>query len=172
MPTPRNLTLACSLALLAALPFTALAASAPAAAKPAVAAPKPKAIPLIDETANERADVSLVSYLTGGIGEDERADIEADRGQYSLHISSARADGAFVENTRVRITNDKGEVVLDVGAGPLLYVDLPPGKYTLEAAHQGQNKTQKIELSAKRPAGDVHLQWRATVAATDEGLKR
>ena len=80
---------------------------APAAApavkkeKPAKAAkvkepqPEPRDIPTID-TDNAATSADDVTYVTGGIGEDEKKAIEDAKADYNLYVMSASTSGAFV----------------------------------------------------------------------------
>lgn len=122
-------------------------------------------IPLIgDDSLSE--NTASVNYVTGGIGDDERAAIEAARKNYNVHVTSASVSGAFVEDAKVVITDKDGTSLLDVKAGPLLYVQLPAGTYTLKATHGEQVKTQKIVITKKKPNATVHLGWKIPAVVT------
>lgn len=122
----------------------------------------PKEIPLI-EPGYEGESSSDVSYVTGGVGDDERASIEAAKADYNLHVLSAKVDGEFVDEARVHIhrTTKEGdsEEVLDVEIGPLLYVRLPAGSYTLVADLDDQQKQQKFKVTAGGKPLTIHLSW-------------
>jgi hypothetical protein len=129
-----------------------------------VVAPKhSREIPMID-TSRTHHEEEDVKFVTGGIGEDERTEIEAARGEYNVHVTSARLDGAFVEDTRVIIRNKAGEEVLDVDAGPLLYVQLAPGSYTVEATHNDIIKKRNLTIGKKTKDARVHFGWKPAVA--------
>ena len=94
------------------------------------------------------------AYVSGGIGEGEIAALEAQRDKYSLWvITAAKVSGAYLADVRVRITDAKKAVVLDhTMAGPWLLVDLPLGRYEVEASYQGQSLTRPTTIHA----GDRH----------------
>jgi len=124
-------------------------------------------IPTIDTAAASAQDAASVNFVTGGIGDDERQAIEGARGNYNVYITSASTDGAFVEDTQVVIHKKDGTELLNVAAGPLLYVQLAPGSYTLDATHNGETKHQTITVGGKKAkSASVHLSWKvpATVA--------
>lgn len=133
----------------------------PPAAVPMVA----HEIPTIQSASAGRARED-VSFLTGGVGDDERAVIEASKASYNLRITNARVDGAFVEDTDIVIHEKSGrqDEMLSVNAGPLLYVQLPPGDYVLDASHNGElkqqaftiGKTKTFTLRWKNPAPDTN----------------
>lgn len=126
-------------------------------------------IPLIqtEQAPNFDADVA---YLTGGIGDDERAELEAAKADYSLHIINARKSGEYLEDTRTQISRKDGKQyvpLLDVNAGPLLYVKLTPGTYLVEATRYGITKKKNVVIGAKTKARDVGFYWVPPVTEED-----
>jgi hypothetical protein len=122
----------------------------------------PKEIPLID-TEYEGRSSDDVTYVTGGVGKDERDAIEAGKADYNLYVTSAAASGEFVGDTRVIITRktaDEVEEVVNVESGPLLYVRLPAGSYMLVAELGEQKKEQKLVVNAQGKAQTVRLTWK------------
>jgi hypothetical protein len=80
-------------------------------------------------------------YVTGGVGEDERAQVEAAAKGYNMKLVFAEADGAFVADVQVTIKSDDGQTVLSaVSKGPLFFAKLPAGTYTVEATYRGETK--------------------------------
>jgi hypothetical protein len=79
-------------------------------------------------------------FVSGGIGQDELAALDAERGSYSLWIiTAAKVTGAFLADVQVRITDAKNQVVFDEHlAGPWLLVNLPPGRFDVEASLEGE----------------------------------
>lgn len=120
-----------------------------------------KEIPLIDTSYHGQSSDD-VNYVTGGVGKYEREAIEASKADYNVHIVNASTSGAFVADTRIVITRSGSETeeVLDVESGPLLYVRLPAGNYTLIAIQGDQSKEQKLVVSANGKPSSVRLTWR------------
>lgn len=92
-----------------------------------------------------------ISYISGGIGEDEIAAIKATAPQYALQMTffSHAADGRDGYNAPAELTilKDDGSPVLDIKPdGPFVLLDLPPGKYRVTAANTGWSKTVPVEL--------------------------
>lgn len=108
-------------------------------------------------TLYDRMDGSIV-YVTGGIGEAELAELEAAKGDYNLRVTNTAKDGAYVSDTAVVIQDRKGNDVMAVNSGPLLYAALPPGNYTLMAEQTGIVQTKRFTVSAKKPA-NIQLFW-------------
>ena len=129
--------------------------------KDPVSAPRVSDIPTVDTDVTEQKQAE-VNYLTGGIGDDERTLIQAAKATYNTHITNASVDGgAFIGDTEIAIANKDGAEVLHVNAGPLLYVQLPNGKYTLTATHGEEKKTQTIIIGGKKKAGaNLVLSWK------------
>jgi len=99
-----------------------------------------------------------VRYITGGVGDEERDALEAAKKDYNLHITTVNTSGEFLEDTQVTITNRQGEEVLKTPAGPMLYVDLPAGAYTVEATSGGETKKQHVTVGPHKSAS-VYLRW-------------
>lgn len=130
------------------------------------ARPAAREIPLIqtEQPANYDADVK---YLTGGIGDDERAEMEAAKAEYSLHVINARKSGEYLEDTRTVISRKDGKEyvpLLDVNAGPLLYAQLAPGSYLVEATRYGITKKKNVVIGTKTKTRDVGFYWVPPVA--------
>ena len=123
-------------------------------------------IPSIDTTRSV-SDASNVNFVTGGIGDDERQAIEATAASYNVHITSSSTNGAFVEDTQVIIRNKAGDEVLNANAGPLLYVQLPAGTYSIEATHGDQTQKKRL-IVGKKTSAKVHLGWKVPATVTDD----
>ncbi|WP_322617647.1 carboxypeptidase regulatory-like domain-containing protein [Pseudomonas sp. BIC9C] len=82
-----------------------------------------------------------VAYLSGGIGEDESKAIQQTTG-YNLHMTFSVGTGnEYTSDVSVVIQNDPGQTVLTLNdAGPLVYVKLPAGKYTVIATRKGETR--------------------------------
>jgi hypothetical protein len=93
-----------------------------------------------------------ITYVTGGVGDEERAALDAVKNNYNLAIESAGKSGAFVGYTHVMISDTNGQQVLDANAGPLFYAQLPPGKYVVEGDSEGQTATKSITVAENKPA--------------------
>lgn len=101
-----------------------------------------------------------VRYMQGGIGQDEANALRKTTG-YDLHVElSTGPEGKFQSGATVDIQNAQGQPVLSVtDAGPLLYVQLPPGKYKVTGNAQGETVQQVVTVNGKAPA-TVNLNWR------------
>lgn len=98
-----------------------------------------------------------ITYITGGIGSEERNYMESVQKNYSLRAMIADKTGHLVADSRIVIRSQDGRDVLDVVAGPLFYANLPAGKYIIENFNEGRSKQQTITIGG-RPA-NVHFSW-------------
>ena len=89
-----------------------------------------------------------LDYATGGVTVAELRSLAADRDKYGLWVTTAaKGSGAFLSDVRLRITDATKAVVLDTTmTGPWLFVDLAPGRYTIEATMDGQEQTRKTQV--------------------------
>jgi hypothetical protein len=94
------------------------------------------------------------AFLSGGIGDDEREAIAAERGAFSLRmLFAARRSGAYLADVRVTILADGHKVVFDRTVdGPWLLIDLPLGAYAVEASVLGQTQRKRTRIHP----GDRH----------------
>ncbi|TFB41551.1 carboxypeptidase regulatory-like domain-containing protein [Pseudomonas sp. F01002] len=90
-----------------------------------------------------------ISYLSGGIGEDESKAIQQATG-YNLHMTfSIGAENKYVPDVDVVIQKEPGQTVLTLSqAGPLVYVQLPPGKYTVVATRKGEARHDTTDVGS------------------------
>ncbi|WP_431495674.1 carboxypeptidase regulatory-like domain-containing protein [Pseudomonas brassicacearum] len=88
-----------------------------------------------------------ITYLSGGIGEDEARAIGQAQG-YNLHMTFAVGpENKYIPDVEVVIQNASGQTLLTLDeAGPLVYVQLPPGKYNVVATRSGEARHDTAEV--------------------------
>ena len=110
-----------------------------------------------------------VSYITGGIGDNESAAIKAAEKDFSLSLVFAQTKrGEFVADVKVSIKDKAGKLVLEaVSDGPMLLARLPAGAYTVSADYGGKvlSRTVRVDGKGLTRAGFV---WQPTAKATME----
>jgi hypothetical protein len=108
-----------------------------------------------------------VSYVSGGIGEDEAAAMKRAAAGFPLElqfVQKARPRDEFLAEVKVRIRDGSKNVLLDaVSNGPFVLARLPAGKYQVEAAYNGVTKRQTVDIRASKHERAVFV-W----AAADE----
>ncbi len=119
-----------------------------------------------------------VTFIAGGVGVGERNAMSAMKPQFNARLTFAvRKTGNFVANVQVTIADAKGAEVLKTNVpGPLLYAQLAPGEYRVQATYHGITQTQPLKV---RPQGhsELYLYWddpaaAETMALNPERLKK
>lgn len=91
-----------------------------------------------------------VSYMTGGIGEDEAAALKRAAAAFPLEmmfVQKARPNDEFLADVRVSVRDRSGNSLLETTAqGPFLLAKLPAGTYRIEAEYRGERKHQSVEI--------------------------
>jgi len=106
-----------------------------------------------------------VAWVSGGIG---KAEADAMRGVakgYNLRLVFAEAQqtyAAFVADVAVKISDAKGGTVLQIRSGPLLFLKLPAGRYSVSAKVANQTITKSVRVRDKVPK-EITLIWPQTV---------
>jgi hypothetical protein len=95
-------------------------------------------------------------FVSGGASTEELDALNAERNQFSLSVlTAAKGTGAYLADVHVHITDAQSRPVLDtVMDGPLLLVDLPAGRYHVEADLNGTVKKDTVDFrpGARRDA--------------------
>jgi hypothetical protein len=104
-----------------------------------------------------------VSYVTGGVGQDEVTAMEHAKAKYPLSlefVQHAKPRDEFIANVEVTVTDKSGNVVLDTTTdGPYLLADLPNGKYTVSAIDEGGKSVVKHITVAPHKSEHLILVW-------------
>jgi hypothetical protein len=91
-----------------------------------------------------------VTYITGGVGDEERDALEAVKASYNLHILISTKNGEFIAETQVNIRDAKNNVLATAVAGPIFYANLPDGAYTIEASNGGVTQTHHLIVKGRK----------------------
>lgn len=115
-----------------------------------VAAPLPAAEP---PPATPSARGSTVTFITGGVGETERSQINEISEAFNLRVVTAKTNGDYLSGVNLTIRNEKGAPMLStVTQGPLLLAQLPPGKYTVTANLGSEVRQEVVMVDRARQA--------------------
>ena len=135
------------------LPKTLIAVAAFALALPATAQSE-SSLPVARSVAG-------IKYVQGGIGKDEASALLDEARNYPLSIVfSGGTDNHFVADVDIRVRDAAGKTLLQTTAeGPIVLIDLPAGKYVIDAEYRDQNLQRGIELSPKR-ATRLDFHWK------------
>ena len=94
-----------------------------------------------------------VSYLSGGIGDDEEAQIRSAARDYGVllefsEVERGTSHGRWTADVKVSIKAGQGVLLSAATDGPLMLVRLKPGSYTVEAERNGAKQAKRIEVKA------------------------
>lgn len=99
-----------------------------------------------------------IRYLSGGVGDEERTAMSQVENQFNLGITLATTSGAFMSDAHIRILDHKGATVFEtVPNGPMLFVELPPGHYKVEADGYGQHYAKPVSVG--RSMSKITFTW-------------
>lgn len=100
-----------------------------------------------------------VSYINGGVGQDEQNAMRALRADYNLQLTFAtRQTGAYRSDVQLDIADARGGSVLSVAnTGPMFFAKLPPGVYRVSASAEG--KTFKRSVRIGNAPKEIVLHW-------------
>jgi|KBSMisStaDraftv2_1062788.scaffolds.fasta_scaffold24226_4 hypothetical protein len=91
-----------------------------------------------------------VNYMTGGVGDDDIAALKRAAVSYPLELEfsqQAQPKSEFIADVKVTVRDRAGKVLLDAASGgPFMLVDLPTGRYDVEASYEGQSKRQSVDV--------------------------
>ena len=129
---------------------------APAVPAHALAPPPPSPAPAAP------VSTATVPHISGGVGYDERAHLEAVKSQYNLRLLFAISGaGSYLSGVNVLIQDARGQTTLDtVSNGPWFFAQLPPGAYTLTLDNQGQVQKRSVNILPQR-ATEENVYWTA-----------
>ncbi|MCB1823988.1 MAG: carboxypeptidase regulatory-like domain-containing protein [Candidatus Competibacteraceae bacterium] len=105
-------------------------------------------------------DYRGIRYASGGVGESERAELNALSGQFNLRLLFAmQGSGDYLADIKVIIVDKRGETVLSAASnGPWFYAELPPGTYTVEVSTPDQTQRQPVTIGARQ--SQLNFYWR------------
>jgi hypothetical protein len=85
----------------------------------------------------------------GGVGSDERREQSARAAGSNLSLEFfVERSGAYVADVDVAVKPARGDAVTLVTDGPICYLALPPGRYTVEATYHGATRTAAAMIPA------------------------
>ncbi len=92
-----------------------------------------------------------ITFVSGGVGEDEIKAMRAIKGEYNLHLLFAvRGTGEYVSDVKVRIADQHGKTLLEtVSNGPDFFAKLKPGHYEVSVDRDGKVQREAVTIAAK-----------------------
>jgi hypothetical protein len=98
-----------------------------------------------------------VSYVSGGIGLEERQALKKVEGDYNLRLLfAARGSREYLADVKVTIRSADGETLLEaVADGPRFLVRLAPGSYRVIAANEGKEIARSVSIPPNRAVSET-----------------
>nr|WP_057926933.1 hypothetical protein [Burkholderia ambifaria] len=110
------------------------------------------------ETSPEPIVRNGVTYITGGIGQDEVTAFRDVAPRYNLRITFASKSGHYLSDVDVTLSSGKS-TILDVHTnGPFLFARVPPGRYSVSAHDRAVQEVRRVVVPA-RGGVDVRFSW-------------
>lgn len=103
------------------------------------------------------APTAAIQYFAGGVGSVQRQSMQSLAATYNLLVKFAEANGDYLVPDAVSVRKGKTEVLSVTDAGPLLYVNLPNGIYTVAATYKGVVRSKSVSVAGRAPA--LVLTW-------------
>lgn len=103
-----------------------------------------------------------VMYVSGGSTADSRARMQRMAGDYDLHITLASArDDEDYGDARVMVGDATGAQLLNASAaGPMFFVQIPPGDYTVSADLNGRHLVKTARITPQQTTR-LTFDWRS-----------
>lgn len=116
-------------------------------------------VPVRAQTVPTPIEHNGISYVTGGIGEDEVHAFKAVAHQYNLRVTLATTSGDYLSDVDVKISSG-GRMLLDVRTqGPFLFARVPAGRYHIAARDRHVTETKDVVVP-RRTGIDVRFHWK------------
>ncbi|APR34798.1 hypothetical protein [Paraburkholderia sp. SOS3] len=116
------------------------------------------AIPAFAQTPLAPVERNGVTYITGGVGEDEAHAFRQAAPRYNLRLTFASKTGQYLSDVDVRISSGERTVLAVRTDGPFLFVRLPAGSYRVSA--RDRQVTEARQVAVPRTGGvDLRFYW-------------
>lgn len=93
-----------------------------------------------------------ISYITGGVGEEESTAILTEAKQWPVLLELSQLEngrGVWIFGSQIKILNAQNAVVFDAKAeGPYMLINLTVGDYAIQASYQGVEQKRTISVKA------------------------
>lgn len=92
-----------------------------------------------------------ISYLSGGISDEETDQLKSQQEAYNLRLLLTGVSGEFLGGATMTLKDAAGKTLLSISeAGPEVYVQVPAGKYVVDVTNAaGASKSTHLTVPAK-----------------------
>lgn len=102
-------------------------------------------------------------FRSGGIGLDERLELQAARDDYNLRLAFVTTSGEYLANVQVTLYQDRGgryrEIHTGNSEGPWFFARVAPGRYRIEATYRGETRKRDLSVGTQQKAPQIVMQW-------------
>lgn len=96
-----------------------------------------------------------ISYISGGVGEEESLAILAEAKQWPLLLELSQLEngrGVWIFGAKIKIFNTQNQPIFDAQAdGPYILINLTPGQFQVEASYQGMLQKRTVNIQGSVP---------------------
>jgi hypothetical protein len=101
-----------------------------------------------------------VMYASGGVGMNERMDMDAMAKDYNVKMMFVEAPKDYVSGVKVKIEDPSGKVLLETtSSGPWFFAKLPQGEYRIIATFHNHPEVKNLKVAGS--AETVEFFWKA-----------
>ena len=104
-----------------------------------------------------------ISYISGGVGEEESTAILAEAKQWPLLLELSQLEGGrgvWIFGAKIKILNAKNQVIFDAQAdGPYILINLAAGTYSIDAVYQEVSQKRVISINPATPQ-KISIFWK------------
>ena len=104
-----------------------------------------------------------ISYISGGVGEEESQAILAEAKQWPLLLELSQLEngrGVWIFGAKIKILNAQNQVIFDAQAdGPYILINLTAGQFQIEASYQGVLQKRSVSMQGSAPQ-KLTIIWR------------
>jgi hypothetical protein len=87
-----------------------------------------------------------IEYISGGAGLEQRDAIVAVQTRFPLRIVLSGKGGEYIVADSLIVRDGSGHAMTISDAGPLVMLNVPPGRYTVEATFQGRTRHTVVHV--------------------------
>ena len=99
-----------------------------------------------------------ISWLSGGVGDEAMAEMHKQGAAYNVHLMLTGPRGNYLAGIPFTVSRRSGQVTVSgVTEGPLLYLQLPAGRYQIAVEIDGAWQTRRVQALASGPATKVRF---------------
>ena len=104
-----------------------------------------------------------ISYISGGVGEEETQAILAEAKQWPLLLELSQIEngrGVWIFGAQIKIIDSKKKTIFDAQAdGPYMLINLASGSYLIQASYQSVEQKRTISINSSSPQ-KISIFWK------------